>query len=248
MTKFYCANADENTNYSIDYFKVIEAGSEDDTNYFVLDNVDFSNTLENGLGWRRLKTNDKEYKRINTIWNYYKGNNPHSGNMNYDNGEKYYEYFKHLFKYAYEYNLFDERCYEDYYGSIDAYYEEAGFKNITADAADTKIHYFGNYVTTNGTKYVYGTNDYVFINSNNPYTTQLKADSVTNQIMNNKRLTIKFNIGYDYWSTDGQAKLKFIDEVVMSYLTQLIPSTAIVDIEYNFKTIPSSSQIESCCK
>jgi hypothetical protein len=79
-----------------------------------------------------------------------------------------------------------------------------------------------------------------------PYTS---TDSVTNQIINNKRLTIKFNMGKPYMNDDGQAKLKFIDDIVMNYLTQLIPSTAIVDVEYIFnnRNFPTKAQIERCC-
>jgi hypothetical protein len=48
---------------------------------------------------------------------------------------------------------------------------------------------------------------------------------------------------------DGQAKLKFIDDIVMNYLTQLIPSTTIVDVEYIFnnENFPTKAEIERCC-
>jgi hypothetical protein len=60
------------------------------------------------------------------------------------------------------------------------------------------------------------------------------SDSVTNQIVNNKRLKIVFNMKYKFDSKDGQIELKYIDDIVMNYLTQMIPSTAIAEIEYNF--------------
>ena len=40
--------------------------------------------------------------------NYFKGNNPHNGNLTYDNGYEYFSYFNTLFKYASENYLFDE--------------------------------------------------------------------------------------------------------------------------------------------
>jgi hypothetical protein len=35
-------------------------------------------------------------------------------------------------------------------------------------------------------------------------------------------------------SQKGQEELKYIDDIVMNYLTQLLPSTVITDIEYDF--------------
>ena len=239
-------------NYSIDLYNIFRANSSGSyTNYFILNNPDFSNSIaisSGDLGWNRIKTTDSVYKKINTILNYYKGNNPHSGGMNYDNGEEYYEYFKHIFKYAYENELFDERCYNSYYTEIDNIYTGASF-SIGSDTEDKKIHYFGNWKNSGGTIYTYGSDSYSFINTGNPYTTQLKTDSVTNQIINNKRFTIKFNIGYPYNTTDknGQAKLKFIDEIVMNYLTQMIPSSTIVDVEYEFTSVPTNDEIKACC-
>lgn len=64
-----------------------------------------------------------------------------------------------------------------------------------------------------------------------PYTT---SDSVTNQIVNNKRIKIKFNMKNKFNTKAGQIELKYIDDIVMNYLTQMIPSTVITEIEYNF--------------
>ena len=231
---FHCSNG----NYSIDLYRLFSpSDSATESNYFILNDESFSNTIaisSNQKGWERLSKNSYIYKKINTIWNYFKGNNPHSGNMNYDNGEYYYEYFKHIFKHAYENDLFDERCYNDYYNEIDDIYTAATISVDSGDTADKKIHYFGNWYSGT-TKYIYCNSSYKFIPSGNPYETKLKSDSITNQIINNKRLTIKFKIGYGYNTTNGQAKLKFIDEIVMNYLTQLIPSTTIVGVEYEFR-------------
>ena len=56
-------------------------------------------------------------------------------------------------------------------------------------------------------------------------------DGVTNQIINTKRMSITFFV--DKFSKEYTwTQIKYIDDVVMNYLTQLIPSTAIVDIKY----------------
>ena len=125
--------------------------------------------------------------------------------------------------------------------------------------ADTKVHYFGNYKTRNDDNTIKDINIYgdsvdttewgnfygntkpinkysigsgVRIpNEIQPYTS---SDSVTNQIVNNKRIKIKFNMKNKFDTKAGQIELKYIDDIVMNYLTQMIPSTVITEIEYNF--------------
>lgn len=243
---FMC-NSDGNSNYSIDSYNIIPtATTAGYSNYFVLDDISYSNIIsndDNGPGWRRLKKNSCEYKKINTIVNYNKGNNPHAGNRGYDSGEEYYEYFKHLFKYPYENELFDERCYDDYLSEIDNIYSSAGF-TITSDNPDRKVHYFGKYKTTGGTVVNY-TNIRSLIGGDTTYSNITTNDTTTNQIMNNKRISITFNLKENFNSEKGKAKLKFFDEIVMNYLTQLVPSTAIFDVNYRFNN-GTVGQINCC--
>jgi hypothetical protein len=82
-----------------------------------------------------------------------------------------------------------------------------------------------------GTDYSIGTGNTLITGEKQPHTS---SDPITNQIVNNKRIRITFNMKKAFASKDGQIELKYIDDIVMNYLTQLIPSTAIVDIEYNF--------------
>lgn len=233
-------------------------------------------------GWRRLKVSDKEYLKINTIFNYYKGNNGHNGNMRYDSGHEYFTYFKRLFKDAIDNSRFDERCYIDYWKNLDEEIFYYGFKNLIEDNEnilqyarflneDNKIHYFGNYKSGN-TVYIYGENcerinnfkqryalegrsvsgyilnddEKTIDGSNNPYSNykeyvdeengiRIPVDEVTNQIMNNKRIKITFNLHYDWFTKEGQEELKYIDDIVLSYLEQMVPSTVIVDVEYKNK-------------
>ena len=77
---------------------------------------------------------------------------------------------------------------------------------------------------------------------------EVVIDDVTNQVSNNKRLKIRFMLhngwgeNKDGWySRDGQSEIKYIDNVIMPYLTQMIPSTAILDVEYyDTVTIPAA--------
>ena len=270
--------------YSVDNYVYIVEPSEDDTNYFMLNDVNFADSIaqmdsdENwSNGWRRLRSKDKEYFKINTIENYYKGNNPHNGNMVYDNGHEYFTYFKKLFKYPVENYLFDDRCYYNFYNSLDNEIAKYGFSGLIEDnedilqydtflTEDTKIHYFGDYkrkregsdnVVSHACFYGDGdtesiankkakwesmdsgntSSDYILSDDDlmiggSPYSAHSTADEVTNQILNNKRMTIRFNLHDAWYTVNGQEEMKFIDDIVMNYLTQVVPSTTILDVVY----------------
>lgn len=288
----------ENTEsyYSITSYYIPDNMWEDGmyTNYFKLGNIGYAYELDdtNNDGWKRLSLYDYDYLKINTNINYNKGNNPHSGEMNYDNGHEYFTYFKRLFKYSLDNNLFDERCYdtfndlnmEDYYVDEVMKYGFSGliendesimqYDNMLVE--DSKIHYFGNYKTKKGEPksdgyinidkiWIYGQNkervenfritysdeiDNVendisgytlsantengWIEDINPYF-EKSNDEVTNQIVNNKRLLINFNLHYKWYTKSGQEEIKYLDDIVMNYLTQMIPSSTILQIQYTSK-------------
>lgn len=257
--KFLCIS-DNDGEFEISSVTILENGNGY-SNYFYLDNAQFSHMMATEYavvdsddktiiqnGWRRLKYSDEEYRKISTLTNYFNGNNPHNGNLTYDNGYEYFKYFKTLFKYACEEELFDDRCHDNVYDLVQMLQEDKyGFSSLTEENyknldADTKIHYFGNYMERqeNGIlsdddykKYEHidqmdcGKGDvtklYKNIDGNDP---------VTNQIINTKRIGIEFFIddfGDDYkWS-----QIKYIDDIIMGYLTQMIPSTAILSINYS---------------
>lgn len=253
--------------YGIDSFVIMSAiTTSDSSNYFMLTDTYSPNRIavdSSQNGWMRLSIHDPDYIKINTISNYYNGNNPHCGNLFYDNGHEYFTYFSKLFKYSIDNSLFDERCYESFYHDLDTEISKYGFSGlISSDESrnfydnylveDNKIHYFGNYYGKNGKQYIYTYDKpyeedeiqyYNFTSDgmigSNPYTSHsgdTDGDGVTNQIMNNKRLMIDFYLHYDWYTQEGQAEVKYLDDIVMNYLTQMIPSTAIVTINYISKT------------
>lgn len=260
--KFLCISENDGE-FSITTVTIIESDDKHEyTNYFLLDNAQFANMMAREFdvvgedkkvienGWRRLKYTDDDYKRISTLTNYFKGNNPHNGNLTYDNGYEYFSYFNTLFKYASENYLFDERCHDDVDSLIDELNDTCGFKSLSKENynitinEDSKVHYFGNYLPNepmhdeNGNLITSVT--YTSLNdmdcrkySGNTmiYKNVDVTDKVTNQIINTKRMSITFFV--DKFSKDYTwTQIKYIDDVVMNYLTQLIPSTAIVDIKY----------------
>ena len=260
--KFLCISENDGE-FSITTVTIIESDDKHEyTNYFLLDNAQFANMMAREFdvvgedkkvienGWRRLKYTDDDYKRISTLTNYFKGNNPHNGNLTYDNGYEYFSYFNTLFKYASENYLFDERCHDDVDSLIDELNDTCGFKSLSKENynitinEDSKVHYFGNYLP-NEPMYDEEGNlitsvTYTSLNdmdcrkySGNTmiYKNVDVTDKVTNQIINTKRISITFFV--DKFSKNYTwTQIKYIDDVVMNYLTQLIPSTAIVDIKY----------------
>ena len=278
------------------------------THYFKISDIYQSGNMSDKVtpdGWKQLAETDADYHRVNSIKDYYKGNNPHSGNQSYDNGHEYFLYFKDLFKYAYENNEFDTRCYEG-----DIPYDDIskiGFRGLVASGdsdvnydgnliADNKIHYFGNYKKPNVKKsdenpydrkiesierYIYAYNDdgefdeklrynyarryglevkdekdlsgitgynlstaEYMMDGFSGYTeesvsaltdidTATTVDASTNQIVNNKRLKMKIYLRNKNWtSNDGLCELKYLDEIVIPYITQIIPSSTIFEVQY----------------
>lgn len=232
---------------AIQSFMIMGDSQDGYSNYFILDDNQFSHMMARKYemtdgtstiseGWRRLKYSDDDYKRISTITNYFGGNNPHNGNMVYDNGYEYFSYFKELFKYACDNYLFDERCFDNVDASIDDEIKDIGFSSLTSSnysnglTSDGKVHYFGNYVMSGTSKEVtYDTMDKMDCSAKAKNMYGL-TDKVTNQIMNTKRMCITFYL--DKFDGNKWNQVKYLDDIIMSYLTQMIPSTTILNIKY----------------
>lgn len=229
---------------AIQSFMIMGDSQDGYSNYFILDDNQFSHMMARKYemtdgtstiseGWRRLKYSDDDYKRISTITNYFGGNNPHNGNMVYDNGYEYFSYFKELFKYACDNYLFDERCFDNVDASIDDEIKDIGFSSLTSSnysnglTSDSKVHYFGNYVNKDLIEVTYDTMTKMDC-GNNMYGL---TDKVTNQIMNTKRMCITFYL-LDKFKYNKWNQVKYLDDIIMSYLTQMIPSTTILSIKY----------------
>lgn len=127
------------------------------TNYFRINDRLYPNELSEN-GWEQLTTSDKDYYKLNSVTDYFKGNNPHNGKLQYDCGHEYLEYFHQLFKYAEDENVIDSTCYDDedivklngmrdidytkpVYGVYDSEYDlniPFGFKNLIHPNHDDK--------------------------------------------------------------------------------------------------------------
>ena len=207
---------DDTKSYST--FDVIDPDAAGYTNYFKIGDFSQCNRLYNATsangGWKRLSKGDVDYKKLDTIINDNKGNNPHNGMMAYDNGREYFKYYEQLFKYALDNEMFDERCYSNY----DTY------ENTISKSGFT-------FTKTNND---FGVSDYYWSSSKIDDYSNNKKNDISNKKVNTKVIKITFTLHNGLFGTDGkgECEMKYIDDVVMNYLTQMMPSTAILQIRY----------------
>lgn len=218
------------------YGKRIGEKSRLGTHYFMLTNVKYSNylnmandsTVSNYLGWNQLSENSPEYKHIKLIKNNYSGNNPHTHKIESDSGQAYIQYFANLFKYSTDNNLIDWNVLYENYGK-NTYNEQSKFMK------DVKSFGFKKLIKNNDICAVnLPTNDIKVWVSNKRddegnYLLELTKDNFidSDSIMNTKLVKIIFKCAPEL--TD---KFKYINDVVLHYLEQILPSTIIVKIEY----------------
>ena len=225
------------------------------TNYFKLENSNYQYELGEG-GWSQLDSTSDEYKFIKNINNYYNGNNPHCGNLKYDDGSEYMKYFSTIFKYAVDNNLFDERCLDD-----NDFYEisNIGFNDLFNDSEHYN-RYVNNKISFNGNVYgdIEETNSVKTFYTQNPskidsiYGSDCVTieDSVIKQLNTNTSIThidditTIFRFCYDGNSVintkcvnitlnvdeANKNDVEFIDKYVLPYLEQMLPLNTIVSI------------------
>lgn len=249
--------------YILTNYQIINDGNllndeinNDLTNYYILRNKNWSNILS--WGWERLKKSDKEYKTIGNLIKNNLANNPHANGLKYDNGINYVKYFHILFKYAIENNLIKQNCYQgvkQYLESLNEMEDNIGFKNIITYNdndecyetinlySDSKIHHFCNYFTSSGT--IKNFCELIDAN-NNEYTlydhidyTSLKNDeklmnssghTCLDQIINLKNIDIIFY----YFNDDDKDEFgKYLNDIIVHYLSQILPSNIILNLKIN---------------
>lgn len=237
--KYYSINNvmffyDEKFNNSYDFNNKTKINEQNTTtHYFKLNNIEYKTELGNGRGWEMLENDNPTFKRIKTVVDKFKGNNPHTGHMHYDGGAEYISYFTQLFKHALNGNQFNERCYgDDYYNELNKI-SDIGFNDLKSEYNETnspycypeygdiKIHYFGyEYKENNEKKKITLKEEYPNVTDN------LITTDISDHIVNIKRIDINFI------NTVSNYIIKFMDNVVMSYLEQILPSTLIINVNY----------------
>lgn len=232
---------------------------DDCSHYFSLVNVALSthcgflqNDIYNCYGWKQITNTEisemstvegKKVVYLESLTTDYKGNNPHIGYGKYDDGSEYIEHFTHLFKKTFEMGLYD-RWKEE----APSVYESAatfGFK-VCEVLDNKKCAYFHDYESSevwigSGETLCSGWNSTVASGVTFPDTptglsaTTIADESQANGIINIKKLVINFG-------TSNNVHLKnYIQNVVLKYLEQMIPSTAILEYRFDNKSTNETS-------
>ena len=229
-----------------------EEDAEEKTNYFILIDKKWKNTL-GFFGWNQLNKNSYEYKTISNFKTYYKGNNPHVNGLKYDDGVEYIRHFNQLFKYAISNELFNKNCYQsvnEYMSSLNYIENNVGFDNILEinDCIekiklyeDTKIHHFCDYNDSNEIKYFaelesgentydfYDKEEYAYLNQDDALVnTKINDEVCLDQIINLKNIDIIFK----KYNNDVTLQRKYFDEIILHYLLQVIPPNVILNIKF----------------
>jgi hypothetical protein len=218
---------------------------DDYTNYFILDNVEYSSFVGYPnpdiicCGWRNIRESEfisenltkdaKQVLYLESLVTNMKGNNPHNGKGSYDNGEAYFNRFKQLFYDALKGDNRDLIINDDLMGKI----ENFGF-TLSARPDNQKCYFFGDVI--------YKNNNIETINSDIvfhvPSSGTSRNSEAATSVMNTKHLSIRFFSQGLNGDTEIKNFKNYINDVVMVYLEEMIPATTIV--EYLFDSEESS--------
>lgn len=246
-------------------YKCGEGEDEDsingDIHYFSLKNVALStrcgfvsNDTYNCYGWKAVpsseisegKTEDSvRILYLESLIANYKGNNPHVGFGRYDDGEEYINKFTLLFE-----DLIKEGAFDNLENENKPLYDKImgfGFKQENIIEDNKKCAYYKDYLSENLLTAI-GEEDNISNWNSSQYVSYKLPDTVedvegvsdesqANAVMNVKTLIIKFNVG------GNEFLKKYIQDVVLKYLEQMIPSTAILEYRFDNDIIIKSNDI-----
>lgn len=180
------------------------------------------------LGWNQLSEDSDEFKHLELMQDYYKGNNPHTMTNKADFGYGYMEHFIKLFKYTIDNGLFD-------WDFIFSKFEK--HDSLEQSELMDAIYNFGfeGIAKENCNEYNIIPSSKIFCSANcddelkNDYFNEGDNKLSSMEIINTKRVDIKFMCNPE----KEIEKFKYINDVVLHYLTQIIPSTLIISISYS---------------
>lgn len=238
------------------------------THYFILENKSSDhiigyNKIEKEYGWRNIlisEFNDGQESSgalrvmyIESLKDDNNGNNPHNGFSQYDGGSKYISSFENIFKDE-DFSILMSSKNEGAIQLMNSIKEkDIGFNiKFLKDENGKKAYNFrdtflrgytfesGSIFDSNG-DYCNDANNYNdFFNPEETLSNVLKHDeAAANSIINSKLLEIVFNDN-EYTDENEQKEFKkYVNNVVLFYLKQIIPATAILSIKF------SSIQVQS---
>ena len=183
---------------------------EGKTKYFQILKKRKKNTF-GGEGWKQVSQEDEVYKKLSITKNYFKGNNPHNTHLRDDMGNEYFRYLDQIFKYALDNKLFDKRCWKnetEYWEDL-AKLRDVGFDDVWSDSQGI----CEDIEKSESTKIEY-----------------FEDGDIPDSIINTKRVVLEF--GEHLYHEKNKDITKYIDQVVLHYLTQMLPSNVILEVIY----------------
>ena len=236
----YVTNISDLSDYKIGGKDKVNANFSNASHYFILNSREHSTTLgydqESGCyGWRiianeefngegegELGPTDDGMKvlYLESLKSDEKGNNPHCGYGDYDDGQEYLDRLTQPFKYALDNNWFSSLSGEEKN-------KVKGFKfEIDELKSDSKIEFFKDETDTRSLESKKITKDNVNGGEAAEETGEYKTESDADMIVNVKTFELKFlEVGGD--EQFKKDRKDYIMNVVMPFAEQMIPSTAI---------------------
>lgn len=203
------------------------------SHYFVLKNKNYSTVIgkdkeSSCIGWKSISKHEIENNSsedatrvlyLESLKLTEKGNNPHCGYGAYDNGEEYLNRFKHIFGYAVDNNMFSSLGKSEI-----TEIKKIGFNVSEPKEDNIKIEYFKD-----------GSIDFSELSCEKDGKTSEDADKLdkkesdADEILNIKKFELRF---VNDKGDDGfkKAKKDYIMNVIMPFIEQIIPSTAIFEL------------------
>lgn len=184
--------------------------------YMICIDADASTTVD---GWELVHSGHPEFERaqyIDSLKYDNKGNNPHVGYGEYDNGDLYWEYMRRPFKFAYE----DKRLYSLTGDNLINKYDSEEYKEMFKVSDPVEVKHYN--VEDIEAKYKLF-NDYYKDNVIGDRQIRYKEEK-EKYILNSKKLTFTNKI-------DNKFYKEYFNAVILKYLTQVIPSTTILVFE-----------------
>ena len=231
------------------------------TNYFVLKNAENLDIIGNG-GWLPVTDPDTRahVEYLDKIIDEYRGNNPHVGFDNYDDGKEFFEYIKQIFKGSIKDEVFNDNAYDCTSGEIIPEISGQGF-NVSEPAIDNKkcwyfydkSHFYDKSqydlqnqgmqeLTAGEDGYTYEASEMSYVegfNYNGIKPSDVRGSYGGNSdnntiyaepsVVNRKNLIVTFRTGNE---DEIRYIKRYIKETVMPYLTQVVPSTSLLEIKF----------------
>lgn len=247
----YVTNIADLSEYKIGEKDIVKKDLSNASHYFILNSREHSTALgcdeeSTCYGWRIIANEEfngesdptddgMKVLYLESLKSDEKGNNPHCGYGDYDDGQEYLDRLTQPFKYALDNNWFSSLSGEEKN-------KVKGFKfEIDELKSDSKIEFFKDETDTRSLESKKITKDNVNGGEAAEETDEYKTESDADMIVNVKIFELKFlEVGGD--EQFKKDRKDYIMNVVMPFAEQMIPSTAIFKYQIGDEPVTTKSR------